>query len=75
MAFQVPTFVPPSQGSTVASSNYVGSSNGSLTKHEFVCGKQFDCFIQVLFSHTLIYIPLIVSPADLARKHGLHYRS
>lgn len=71
---QVPAFVPPAQGPTVASSNYVGSSNGSLPKHHVVPGKQFDRFIQVLSLLALFYIPLIVAPIDLARKHGLRHR-
>jgi len=45
--FQVPQFVPPSGGPLVASSNYVGSSNGSLPKTEVVSGKSFNRFIQV----------------------------
>jgi hypothetical protein len=45
--FQVPQFVPPSGGPLVASSNYVGSSNGSLPKTEVVAGKSFNRFIQV----------------------------
>ena len=44
---QVPQFVPPSDGPLVASSNYVGSSNGSLPKTEVVAGKSFNRFIQV----------------------------
>jgi len=49
-AAQAPVFAPPSLGPTVPSSNYVGSSNGSLTKPTVVPGKQFDRFIQVSVS-------------------------
>lgn len=45
--FQVPQFVPPSEGPLVASSNYVGANNGSLPKAEVVSGKAFNRFIQV----------------------------
>lgn len=52
LAAQAPQFVPPSEGPLVASTNYVGSSNGSLAKPTVVSGKSFDRFIQIWIENT-----------------------
>ncbi|KAI9462666.1 phosphoesterase family-domain-containing protein [Russula earlei] len=45
-------FVPPSEGPLVASTNYVGASNGSLSKTQVVTGKAFNRFITIWFENT-----------------------
>ncbi|KAI0289711.1 phosphoesterase family-domain-containing protein [Russula brevipes] len=49
---QGPKFVPPSLGPTVASTNYVGATNGTLQTSQVVRGKFFDRFIQIWLENT-----------------------
>ncbi|KAI0267822.1 phosphoesterase family-domain-containing protein [Gloeopeniophorella convolvens] len=51
-AAQAQTFEPPSLGPTIPSANYVGASNGSLSKSPVVKGKVFDRFIQIWLENT-----------------------
>ncbi|KAH9980736.1 phosphoesterase family-domain-containing protein [Russula compacta] len=52
LAAQVPQFAPPSLGPLVASSNYTGASNGSLSKAQVVSGKAFNRIIQIVLENT-----------------------
>ncbi|KAI9462667.1 hypothetical protein F5148DRAFT_212367 [Russula earlei] len=45
-------FVPPSEGPLVASTNYVGASNGSLPKTQLVPGKAFNRIINIWLENT-----------------------
>lgn len=48
LAAQVPQFAPPAPAPLVTTTNYTGSSNGTLPTSPVVSGKVFDRFIQVL---------------------------
>ncbi|TCD62837.1 hypothetical protein EIP91_006350 [Steccherinum ochraceum] len=52
LAAQAPSFSAPAGGPTVASSNYVGQNNGTLTKSPVVAGKVFDRFTQIWIENT-----------------------
>ncbi|KAL4246952.1 hypothetical protein ABKN59_007690 [Abortiporus biennis] len=51
-AAQAPQFAPPGPGPLIASSHYVGQSNGSLSKSQVVGGKVFDRFTQIWIENT-----------------------
>jgi hypothetical protein len=44
----------------VASSNYVGSSNGSISKTQVVAGKAFNRIIQVSLAHHAHGLPFLI---------------
>jgi hypothetical protein len=46
------TFAPPSAGPLVATANYTGASNSTLTNSPVVKGQVFDRFIQVWLENT-----------------------